>query len=173
MDKEGSSFLILKDFTTVLTMHREARMEILAQLREIYDGGFVKEFGTGETVAWEGRLGFLAGVTPVVDNHRIVSALLGERFVYVRLPQQDRARLSRQGLKTRDKGREMREELQEVTHRFLEGIGTIAPDISETTTDRLMHWRISPRGFDQVSSAMPTAVGRSSPSPNPKRLHGS
>lgn len=64
LDAQGHSFVTLKDLTTVLTMHREARQEILAQLREIYDGAYAKEFGTGEAISWEGRLGFLAGVTP-------------------------------------------------------------------------------------------------------------
>ena len=36
LDDMGKSFLTFKDFTTVLTLHGDARAEILAQLREIY-----------------------------------------------------------------------------------------------------------------------------------------
>jgi hypothetical protein len=81
----GKSFVTLKDLTTVLTMHREARSEILSQLRELYDGSYVATWGTGKEVRWEGRLGFLAGVTPVIDTMHAVTAVLGERFTYLRL----------------------------------------------------------------------------------------
>src|SRR5215471_448662 len=61
--------LLFKDFTTVLEMHREERQAILAQLREIYDGRFDKPWGTGKELHWHGRLGFIAGVTPIIDSH--------------------------------------------------------------------------------------------------------
>lgn len=138
LDEDHKSLLVLKDFTSVLTMHREARAEILSQLREIYDGAFTKDFGTGQTVAWEGRLGLLAGVTPVVDNHRIVSALLGERFVYLRLPQEDRRALSRRALAMRDHEHEMRERLRQVVSEFLDGVGGIVPQLSEDTTEKVI-----------------------------------
>jgi hypothetical protein len=138
LDEDHKTLLVLKDFTSVLTMHREARAEILSQLREIYDGSFSKDFGTGQTVAWEGRLGLLAGVTPVVDNHRIVSALLGERFVYLRLPQEDRRALSRRALKMRDREHEMRERLRSVVNGFLDGIGGVERTLSEDATETVI-----------------------------------
>lgn len=138
MDQDGRSFLVLKDFTTVLTLHRDARQEILSQLREIYDGSFVKEFGTGDTVAWEGQIGLLAGVTPIVDNHRIVTALLGERFLYLRLPGQDRQKLSRRALEGRAQEYEMREALRDVVHGFVESVDTGPRDLSADMVDRIV-----------------------------------
>ena len=35
---EGGGMLLLKDFTSIIDMHRDARAEVLAALREIYDG---------------------------------------------------------------------------------------------------------------------------------------
>ena len=35
---EGGGVLLLKDFTSIIDMHRDARAEVLAALREIYDG---------------------------------------------------------------------------------------------------------------------------------------
>ena len=122
----------------MLTMHREARSEILSQLREIYDGSFTKEFGTGQTVAWEGRLGLIAGVTPVVDNHRVVTALLGERFVYLRLPQEDRQAISRRALKMRAREHEMRQHLQDVVTAFLAGLDASDGELSEAATERVI-----------------------------------
>lgn len=42
LSRLSDEILVLKDFTTVLEMHREERQAILAQLREIYDGRFDK-----------------------------------------------------------------------------------------------------------------------------------
>ena len=42
LDAQGLTFLLLKDFTTVLSLHRDARSEILGALREIYDGEYSK-----------------------------------------------------------------------------------------------------------------------------------
>ena len=76
--------LVLKDLTTVLEMYQEERQAILAQLREIYDGRFDKAWGTGKELHWQGRLGFLAGVTPIIDSYHSVLSVLGERFVLFR-----------------------------------------------------------------------------------------
>lgn len=83
------SLLVFKDFTTLLTQYREARAEIFAQLREIYDGKFSKAFGTGETVSWTGKVGMIAGVTPVIDKYSSVNTMLGERFLHYRVGEED------------------------------------------------------------------------------------
>src|SRR5438046_1578624 len=75
----------VKDFTTVLTLHRDKRGEILAQLREIYDGHYRKEFGNGKVVDWTGKIGLIAGVTPIIDTYHAVNQVLGERFVCFRI----------------------------------------------------------------------------------------
>ena len=77
--------LIIKDFGTILTLYREARGEIFAQLRKVYDGQFSKSFGTGETILWNGKIGILAGVTPAIDKYMSVNAMLGERFLHYRM----------------------------------------------------------------------------------------
>src|SRR5262249_35224003 len=59
--------LAFKDLTTVLTMHREARAAIIGQLREVADGRCEKSFGNGVRIEWKGKLGLVAGVTPVID----------------------------------------------------------------------------------------------------------
>ncbi len=138
MQEDGRSFLVLKDFTTVLTMHRDARQEILAQLREIFDGSYVKEFGTGESVEWEGRLGLLAGVTPAIDSHRVVASLLGERFLYVRLPQQDRAKLTRRALESQSREPAMRDALREAVHVFLDGVTLEPREVQGDTLDQII-----------------------------------
>jgi len=80
----GDALFLLKDFTTVLSMRPDKKAEILAQLREIYDGQFTKSFGTGITKQWNGRISILAAVTPIIDRHYSIFSTLGERFLQVR-----------------------------------------------------------------------------------------
>jgi hypothetical protein len=106
------SILILKDFTTVLEMHPDKRSAILSQLREIYDGDYRKEFGTGESKIWQGKLGFMAGVTPIIDQHQAVYQTLGERFIQYRPIQADRFKVSMRAINNSGNEKLMRQELQ-------------------------------------------------------------
>src|SRR5262249_7946493 len=85
LPKLDGKTITMKDFGTVLTMYREKKAEILAQLREIYDGGFVKEFGNGKRFHWAGKVGLLAGVTPIIDREYALNQILGERFILYRV----------------------------------------------------------------------------------------
>jgi len=132
LTRAGVRVLLLKDFTTVLAMHRNDRGEILAQLREVFDGSFVKETGTGREVVWEGHMGFVAGVTPAIDEHHGVLAILGERFVYLRVPDVDRPRSTEAALRARGKDRELRQKRRRVVARFVAGLeGLQAPELTE------------------------------------------
>jgi hypothetical protein len=82
-------FLIAADFSTILSMDERSRAKILAQLRRIYDGHFTREFGTEENLterSWKGRLTFITGATPDIDQQYSVFRSLGERFTQVRWP---------------------------------------------------------------------------------------
>jgi hypothetical protein len=121
----------LKDFTTLLTMHRDSRQEIMAQLRELADGSFVKEFGNGKTVAWEGRMCFIAGVTPVLDTHWAVNQTLGERFIQVRPTAADPLLVGQRSMANVGREEEMHEELRAVVTEFIGGLNY--PQIGELT----------------------------------------
>ena len=111
--------LIVKDLTTVLEMPNEARSQIFAQLREIYDGRFDKSWGTGKTLHWQGRLGFIAGVTEVIDKHHGALAVLGERFVMLRAIMPPREELALRALQGARKEVLMRKELAEAMRNFI------------------------------------------------------
>lgn len=97
--KLSGKTLILKDFTTILGLQRDERNVILGLLREVYDGRIDKSFGTGKTFTWLGKMGLLAGVTPIFDRHSVVQAILGERFLLYRIPSGDREERQAQALK--------------------------------------------------------------------------
>lgn len=47
--------LVIKDFTTILSMDRNVRAEVMAALREVYDGRYQRNVGTdgGKTLTWK------------------------------------------------------------------------------------------------------------------------
>ena len=79
--------VIMKDFNTVLAMHRDARARVIAALREIYDGQWTRHLGTdgGIRLSWSGKVGLIAGCTPHLDRHHAVISAMGERFVFCRM----------------------------------------------------------------------------------------
>jgi len=136
-----NTILTYKDFTTVLTMHRDKRHAILSQLREIYDGYYRKEFGTGETKTWEGKMGFIAGVTSVIDNHQSIFQVLGERFIQYRPEQPDTIALAKKAMANSGGEKAMREEIQNAFADFIAGveIPQDPPAISEELKDRIAY----------------------------------
>ncbi len=106
--------MVLKDFTSILSMRPDAKNELLAALREIYDGSWDRHLGTdgGQELRWDGKMGMAFGVTPEIDNHYGVIGAMGDRFLLCRLRpaagQFERA-LEHVG----DKTKQMRDELAE------------------------------------------------------------
>jgi len=85
IDKFGIASL--KDFGSILSMHTETRAEVLAALREIYDGAWTRHVGTdgGRTLHWSGKLGLVFGSTPAIDAYHAVVGSLGDRWLLSRM----------------------------------------------------------------------------------------
>ena len=131
--------LAFKDLTTVLTMHREARAQIIGQLREVADGKTEKSFGNGLRLEWEGKLGLVAGVTPVIDEQHSFLAIMGERFLLYRLPEVPRAEIARRSLSRRSREPELRARIRATVGDFLEQFVGCGPlPLPDTFTDPLI-----------------------------------
>jgi hypothetical protein len=117
--------LAFKDLTTVLTMHREARSQIIGQLREVADGRTEKSFGNGLRLEWEGKLGLVAGVTPIIDEQHAFLALMGERFVLYRMPEVSRRDVTRRALTRRGNEPELRQHIGDTVGAFLDRFRSI------------------------------------------------
>jgi hypothetical protein len=112
--------LMLKDFTSVLALRREDRNEIFSQLREIYDGRYVKAFGNeGQFREWSGKIGLMAGVTPAIDKHMIVNQMLGERMLYYRIVTRSYEEIAREAIRHTTKSNPKRKAFQQVVQAFL------------------------------------------------------
>lgn len=89
MRLKPNTVFLLKDFTTVLNMRPDTKNEIMSQLREVYDGFMSKEFGNGHRVEWEGKVGFISGVTYTIEKSLMLSSQYGDRFLYWKLSEID------------------------------------------------------------------------------------
>jgi hypothetical protein len=79
--------IALKDFGSVLSMRPDQKAEILAALREIFDGAWTRTLGTdgGKTLNWQGKIGLIFAATSVIDSHYGVIGSMGDRFLLCRL----------------------------------------------------------------------------------------
>jgi hypothetical protein len=79
--------LVVKDFGAILTLPRDRRAIVVQALRDIYDGYYVRDVGTGggQHLEWRGQLGLIAGATGSLDSHHGVISALGERWLTLRL----------------------------------------------------------------------------------------
>jgi predicted transcriptional regulator len=140
--RDGKSSLLLrlpenvvltyKDFTTILQKDRRERKEIFSDLREIFDGHFCKDVGINNIrIDWRGKIGFIAGVTEVIDCQITLHQILGERFVLYRTPRIDRQRQSQKAIENTGKEEIIRAELGSVVKDFFLYKDFLLPNVNE------------------------------------------
>lgn len=139
IDKFG--VILCKDFTSVLSMRRDRRTEVIAALREVYDGRYTRRVGSagGLSLSWEGKVGLLAACTPIIDSHHAVIGALGERFLIHRPSPENPQAVARKALESSgDEGR-FRAEARESVRAFVRALHFPAEPLplSDTDIDRL------------------------------------
>ncbi len=87
--------MVFKDFTSILSKNADAKRIIMGQLREIYDGSYVKRTGTGHDIKWQGKIGALAGVTESIYQHLESMSVMGDRFMLYQVRQPNRKAMLR------------------------------------------------------------------------------
>jgi len=121
--------LCLKDVTSLLSLPADTRNGVFGALREIHDGRYARELGTGRR-SWSGKLGLLGGVTEQIDRHLADIGSMGERMVHYRMRVQDEsARLAMGAIAARNAHHEtdVRAELIAGIDTFLAGLAL--PDL--------------------------------------------
>lgn len=128
--------LVIKDLTSVLSMNRETRAEILAALREIHDGHWVRYLGTdgGRTLEWSGRLVVIGAVTTAWDQAHGVVATMGDRFVLIRTGRADPWRQARRNVDHED---QMRTVLADAEAGMMAGVDLAAPEPDDGDIEQL------------------------------------
>ncbi len=133
--------ILLKDFTSVISMNREARAELLSALREVYDGRWDRSVGAegGQVLSWSGKAGLIAGCTTVIDGAHAVISSMGDRWLMARMPDVDRHDQSRRSIQHSGHEKKMRAEIAAaVAGLFSNGPPCLAPELSDLEIDRLV-----------------------------------
>jgi hypothetical protein len=132
-------FLILKDFTTVLSMGKEMRAPLLAALREIYDGHWTRHIGQdgGRVLCWQGKVPLVGGCTPAIDQHHGLMAMMGERFLMFRMPAMKPEEQAIRAMQHVGREQEMRSELKTAVTSFMGTIPREAGPFDEAAHRRM------------------------------------
>lgn len=135
--------LIIKDFTSILSMHPSTRGALLAALREIYDGYWDRYKGSdgGSSLSWAGRIIVLGAVTTAWDKHHAVVAEMGDRFVLLRIDSRDANSREAFGLKAMANiasETTYRKELQRLVKNLVSDVdSTEAPELTDGESRRI------------------------------------
>lgn len=133
--------LVLKDVTSILSMDRNSRAEVLAALREVYDGRWSRNVGTdgGRTLEWVGRIVVIGAVTTAWDTAHSVIASMGDRFVLVRMDSTTgRQSAGRRAIGNTGSETVMRAELAAAAASVLDAMSLDAITLDDDETDRLL-----------------------------------
>lgn len=86
-----SGVIVMKDFTSILSMRDDKKDIILGQMREIFDGYITKKTGNRKEIdEWRGKLNFIGGVTDTIYSKTEKSSAMGPRFINYVMPSLDR-----------------------------------------------------------------------------------
>ena len=80
---------VVQDFSTILSKPGDDRVQIMDQLRQMYNGQYYNEWGNGKKFAWKGKISLIAGCTPDIEATTHSMSELGERFMYYRVKSDD------------------------------------------------------------------------------------
>jgi len=134
--------LILKDFTSILSMNKDAKTATLGALREVYDGSWTRHVGSdgGQELQWKGKLCVMACCTEAIDEHHAVIGAMGERFAFYRLPHLTRKTMARRAVDMTGDESKMRDEMKSAVAGLFAGLDVPARphDLSESETSRLI-----------------------------------
>ncbi len=137
-----SGVIVIKDVTSILSMDRNGRAEVLAALREVYDGRWERNVGTdgGRTLTWRGRLVVIGAVTTAWDRAHDVIASMGDRFVLLRMDSTEgRMQAGRRSIGNTGAEVQMRGELAEAVAGVLAAVDpSTAVDLTDDETERLL-----------------------------------
>jgi hypothetical protein len=133
--------LLLKDFTSALSMKADVFNAVLAAFREIYDGSWTRLLGNdgGQTLEWTGKMGLIAAVTSAIDSRHGVMTSVGERFLFYRLPPVDALKQAAQAGAVSGFEKQMHEEIAASVRTFVSGIDyENAPSLSQADQEWLI-----------------------------------
>jgi hypothetical protein len=113
------NIVTVEDFTSLFTGRENERNRVFGILREAFDGYYKKQFGD-EVVekAYHLHTTIIGGVTNIIDEHKIFLASLEDRFLEIRI-HNDEDEVAKKASQNEGKEQDMREELKLTMLSFL------------------------------------------------------
>ena len=133
--------IVIKDVTSILSAARETRGGVLAAIREIYDGRWVRNVGSdgGQTLEWTGRVIIVGACTSAWDSAHAVVAAMGDRFVILRVDSNfGRKTSSQRAIRNTGGEARMREELAAAVGGLVAHASTDEVELTESEETRLV-----------------------------------
>ena len=116
--------MVIKDFTSILSMRDADKDEIFGILRDAYDGKCGKVFGTGVERNYKSRFTVLAAVTPSIYDLSSQHQSLGERFLKFssghNLEHKSEREIIRRAIDNIHRDSEMKWQLADVVRSFID-----------------------------------------------------
>lgn len=125
---------LIKDFGSIISMREEKRNELLAAMREIFDGSWSRDTGRGRE-PWTGMVNIIAAATPAIERAYKVNQELGSRFIHIRLPRPFGQGVREKATLQAGKKRKMEAELKAAAHELLHGMSE--PEVNEEWRARI------------------------------------
>lgn len=152
--------LVIKEFTSILSLPHETMRNVLSAFREVYDGRYTRSVGSdgGNDQHWEGKIAVLTGCTESIDHHHALISDMGERFIFYRYEASDGWPQAYKALSV-DHGERLTNNLQSLISQFAEDTALDwtsppeLPDLDSHDKQRII-------AFSQVSAHGRSAVIR-------------
>lgn len=126
LPKLNEKVLIIKDLAPLLSMRREARNSIIADLRDAYDGFTDHGRGNVGKVAYEARFSLITAATLAIERVDTVEQELGERFIKIRSRGDGSRDKVRRAISNIGADNPMRNEIEETISDFLDSVPKVA-----------------------------------------------
>jgi hypothetical protein len=140
---ERTSIMVMKDFTTILSMNKDEQQAIMGQFREVYDGKMTKATGNGNNINWEGKITLIAGVTEKIHVMESKFSGMGTRAIQYTLPPQDSIKTAQRSAKIRHGIKESREHMKAEFREYFEHMVPLVVssnyEIPEEVSMKLLH----------------------------------
>jgi len=138
LPKLNEKVLIIKDLAPLLSMRREVRNSIVADLRDAYDGFSDHGRGNVGKVGYESRFSLITAATLAIERYDTVEQELGERFIKIRARGDGSRAKVRRAIGNIGADSPMRQDIEGAISGFLDSVQIGSPTIPDALQDRLV-----------------------------------
>lgn len=123
LPKINGKVVVIRDASTLATIHPNFRSYVFSQLRSAFDGQLERSTGLG-IKTYKAKFGMIVAATPAIEHFRSMESLLGERFLNFR-PEVSVSEDVWEKIKmTKTKHSALKEKLTEAVATFLKEVKT-------------------------------------------------